>query len=139
MLLLSTSDTPRGNKEGELWKQFPFFLLFLGLDIFLQWNNLSSSMNIYTKKVSDITKTAGRANRSMRKHFVAPQLYSAGMELLDRIHAEEPGIGATQSELEEEQEMFRQIGIAEKMDKPELTMEYLKSIGLDRYCIWGSK
>ena len=96
-------------------------------------------MNIYTNKVTDIIKTSGRANRSMRKRFTAPQLYKAGMEFLERIHQEEPSIGATQEELQEEQDLFAQQGISEKSEKPELTTDYLKSIGLENYCVWGSR
>ncbi len=96
-------------------------------------------MNIYTNKIDDIIKTSGRANRSMRKRFTIPHLYEAGMEFLERIHKEEPSIGATQAELQEEQNLFAQQSISEKYEKPELTMDYLKSIGLDSYCIWGSK
>jgi hypothetical protein len=96
-------------------------------------------MNIYTKKITDIIKTSGRANRSMRNRFTGPQLYKAGMELLERIHKEEPSIGATQDELQEEQDIFKQLSVSEKSEKPELTMEYLKSVGLEQYCIWGNK
>ena len=96
-------------------------------------------MNIYTNKVNDIVKASGRANRSMRKRFTNQQLHKAGMEFLERIHKEEPSIGATQDELQEEQDLFIQQNISEKSEKPELTIEYLKSIGLEDYCVWGSK
>lgn len=92
-------------------------------------------MNIYTQKVSDIIVTAGRANRSMRKRFLAPQLHRAGMEFLERLH-KECGIGATDAELEEERQLLQEQNVAAKMEKPELTVEYLKSVGLERYCSW---
>lgn len=98
-------------------------------------------MNIYTQKVKQLSqmidKVEGKVNRSMRKK-IAPMIYDSGMEFLQRIHEEEPSIGATKEELQEEQEMYKQQSISEKSKKPELTVEYLKSIGLENYGIWGN-
>ena len=97
-------------------------------------------MNIYSKKVNDIVTTAGRANRSMRKRFLEPQLHKSGMEFLQRIKSECEGIGATEQELVEEREQLQieldQKNAPIKHEKPELTVEYLKSKGLGWYCSW---
>ncbi len=102
-------------------------------------------MNIYTKRISEITSTVEkipRVNKSVRKKFLSPEIYNAGMEFLNSIHKEEPSIGATQEELQEEQNELKQKQIdetsPEKVEPPELTLEYLKSIGLERYATWGS-
>jgi hypothetical protein len=93
-------------------------------------------MNIYTKKITDVIQSSGRANRSMRKKFLAPHIHKAGMEFLERIH-KECGIGATKEELEEErEELLKQKNSQIKTEKPELTIEYLKSLGLHDYCSW---
>jgi hypothetical protein len=113
-------------------------------------------MNIYAEKVSGIIKRAGlnetleqaeenvprppregRGNRSMRKRFFGPQIHKAGMEFLQRIHAE-CKIGATEDELQEERDELRQKNKSSDADigKPELTAAYLKSIGFENYASW---
>lgn len=105
-------------------------------------------MNIYARKVSDITERAtlnqngeprnGKGNRSMRRRFLGPNLQKAGMEFLERIHQELGSrIGATDEELREEQiELHKNDLPSPKPVRPELTAEYLKSIGFANYGSW---
>jgi hypothetical protein len=95
-------------------------------------------MEKYTNEIQAIhTKSGFFPNRSMRKRFTGPKLFEAGMSFLERIHEECKGsIGATQQELEEEQEELRRLNTAETTEKPELTFEYLKSIGKEEWMFW---
>ncbi len=93
-------------------------------------------MEKYTKEIERITSVAGRANRSMRKKFVGPKIWEAGYDFLERIRSECKGIGATSEELEEEREILREQNTTAVVQKPELTVDYLKSIGREDMTSW---
>ena len=93
-------------------------------------------MEKYTKEIERITTVAGRANRSMRKKFVGPKIQAAGFAFLEQIHSECKGIGATAEELEEEREILREQNTTAVVQKPELTVDYLKSIGREDMTSW---
>jgi hypothetical protein len=93
-------------------------------------------MEKYTNEINRINKLSGRANRSMRKKFIGPAIHKAGMDFLEQIKSECQGIGATQEELDEEQEILKEQNVALVVTKPELTMEYLKSIGRIDMASW---
>lgn len=92
-------------------------------------------MDKYAQEIDRITKKAGRANRSMRKRFVGPKIHEAGMAFLEQIH-KECKIGATEEELEEEREQLREKQVAAVLVKPELSAEYLRSIGREDMTSW---
>jgi hypothetical protein len=75
-------------------------------------------------------KVGGKINRSMNKRII-PRLNKAGKEFLERIRSE-CNLGATKEELEEEQNLLRPSVV----EKPELTFEYLKSIGREDMTCW---
>ncbi len=96
-------------------------------------------MEKYTNEIhalSQLTdKVEGKVNRSMRKR-IAPRIHQAGVDFLARIHEECRGkIGATQDELEEEQALLQQ-NVSATIEKPELTFDYLKSIGREDMASW---
>ena len=97
-------------------------------------------MEKYTTEITELSKMSdkvgGKMNRSMRKHIV-PKLNKSGFDFLARIHDECKGqIGATQEELDEEQEILREQNTTTSVQKPELTVEYLRSIGRDDMTSW---
>jgi len=97
-------------------------------------------MEKYTKEIAELSKMSdkvgGKMNRSMRKR-IAPKLNKSGFDFLARIHEECKGlIGATQEELDEEQEIMREQNTTASVQKPELTVEYLKSIGREDMTSW---
>ena len=98
-------------------------------------------MNEYNNKLTEIGAKVNqdkidKSPSGVRKHCLEtmPGLHSAGMEFLSRIHSECPSLGATQEELENEQiELAANI-----LDKPELTEEYLRSIGREDMITYGN-
>lgn len=92
-------------------------------------------MEKYAQEIERIKTKAGRANRSMRKRFVGPKIHEAGMAFLEQIH-KECKIGATADELEEEREQLREREVSAVLKKPELTAEYLRSIGREDMISW---
>ncbi len=93
-------------------------------------------MEKYVKEIERISTVAGRANRSMRKKFVGPKIQAAGFAFLEQIHSECKGIGASSEELDEEREILREQNTTSAVPKPELTVEYLKSIGREDMTSW---
>ena len=93
-------------------------------------------MEKYTKEIQRISAVADRPNRSMLKKFIGPKIQAAGFAFLERLHSECKGIGATSQELEEEQELLREQNTTTVLQKPELTVEYLKSIGREDMASW---
>jgi hypothetical protein len=93
-------------------------------------------MEKYTKEIKRIESVAGRANRSMRKKFIGQKVQAAGSAFLEQIRSECGGVGATSEELEEEREILREQNTAEVVQKPELTVDYLKSIGREDMTSW---
>jgi len=93
-------------------------------------------MEKYNKEIERVSAVAGRANRSMRKKFVGPKIQAAGFDFLEQIHSECEGIGVTPEELEEEREILREQNTTAAVPKPELTVEYLKSIGREDMTSW---
>lgn len=92
-------------------------------------------MDKYAQEIDRILTKSGRANRSMRKRFVGPKIQEAGMAFLEQIH-KECKIGATAEELEEERELLREQNTSAVLEKPELSAEYLKSIGREDMTTW---
>jgi len=92
-------------------------------------------MDKYAQEVNRIITKAGRMNRSMRKRFVGPKIQEAGMAFLEQIH-KDCKIGATEDELEEERELLREKQVSAVLEKPELSAEYLRSIGRDDMTSW---
>jgi len=97
-------------------------------------------MEKYTKEIqiaSQMSDTVGgKTNRSMRKKL-ATKVNQSGIDFLARIHEECKGqIGATEDELEEEKQLLLEQTTAIAIQKPELTMEYLKSIGREDMGSW---
>ena len=75
-----------------------------------------------------------RVNRRMDK-FIGEKIHNAGMDFVERLNRE-CGIGATQEELEEEQRVLKEQNAPMIADRPELTVEYLKSIGREDMASW---
>lgn len=92
-------------------------------------------MNEYAQEIDRVITKAGRANRSMRKRFLGPKIQEAGFAFLEQLH-KECKIGATQEELEEEREQLREKQVAAVLVKPELSAEYLRSIGREDMISW---
>lgn len=92
-------------------------------------------MEKYNQEITTLSHLAGKAgttNRSMRKRLnVASRLHEAGKAFLEEIHSECRGIGATADELEEERNKSLPA-----LEKPELTVEYLRSIGREDVASW---
>ena len=93
-------------------------------------------MEKYVKELERISTIMGRANRSMRRNFIGPKIQAAGISFLDRIRSQCKGIGATEEELEEEQEILREQNTESIVRKPELTLQYLRSIGREDMASW---
>lgn len=93
-------------------------------------------MEKYTKEIERISTVSGRANRSMRSKFVGPKIQAAGFAFLEQIRDECKNIGATSEELEEEREILREQNTVATVEKPELTIAYLKSIGREDMASW---
>jgi len=75
-----------------------------------------------------------RVNRRMDK-FIGEKLHKAGMDFVEQLN-KECGIGATEEELEEEQLVLKEQNSPVSVEKPELTFEYLRSIGREDLASW---
>jgi len=96
-------------------------------------------MEKYTAEIQTLSnmsdKVEGKLNRSMLRRM-AVRLNDSGVKFLEQIKSECKGIGATDEDLAEEQEILREFNTAISLEKPELTAAYLKSIGREDMASW---
>lgn len=101
-------------------------------------HTVSHNMELYTKQLEEIEGIGGYfPNRTMRRNFVNPKRQQAGLDFLERIRGECGNkIGPTQEELDEEQVLLKLSSIAAVHKRPELSTEYIKSIGQNHWLSW---